>query len=378
VSNDGGKNFVPTNDTFTSRLTYSITPDIAQRDRLYAMTHNIATGGGFFFTSNNGGQTWTQARNLDINRVTPFVVAQDKTNPSLMYLGTNVGIFQSIDRGDSWQLLTAPKPVKPVVRKGKATGKKAAAAPKPPPVPVDPNAPVLIPNLNEKVKVIEFLPDGKGLLAGADSGLYRTTDVSKGWEKIPFSLGMSVNVFAVHVAAERPDTIWVGTERSGVIVSRDSGKTWSRTGGAVEDIPVSSIATDPLRPEFVYVGTFQAFYLSRDGGKTWARKGGNLPLGNYTSILINPDNTNEILICSALDKDGGLFISGDAGNKWKRVDSKEMKLASRRIWTMVFDPQDPNRIYAGTHSSGVYRIERKADVGSTKTGGAATTGVGSN
>ena len=76
--------------------------------------------------------------------------------------------------------------------------------------------------------------------------------------------------------------------------------------------------------------------------------------------------------------DGGLFISGDAGNKWKRVDSKEMKLASRRIWTMVFDPQDPNRIYAGTHSSGVYRIERKADVGSTKTGGAATTGVGSN
>ena len=189
---------------------------------------------------------------------------------------------------------------------------------------------------------------------------------------------MSFNVFAVHVAAERPDTIWVGTERSGVIVSRDSGKTWSRTGGAVEDIPVSSITTDPKRPEFVYVGTFQAFYLSRDGGKTWARKGGNLPLGQYTSILINPDNTNEILICSALDKDGGLFISADAGNKWKRVDSKEMKLASRRIWTMAFDPQDPNRIYAGTHSSGVYRIERKADVGSTKTGGAVTAAVGSN
>lgn len=378
VSNDGGKNFVTTNDTFTSRLTYSITPDVAQPDRLYAMTHNIATGGGFFFTSNNGGQTWTQARNLDINRVTPFVLAQDKANPSLMYLGTNVGIFQSIDRGDSWQLLTAPKPVKPPVKRGKATAKKPAAAPKPPPVPVDPTAPVLIPNLNEKVKVIEFLPDGKGLLAGADSGLYRTNDVSKGWERIPFAPGMSSNIFAVHVAAERPDTIWVGTERSGVIVSHDSGKTWARTGGAVEDIPVSSITTDPKRPDYVYVGTFQAFYLSRDGGQTWARKGGNLPLGNYTSILINPDNTNEILICSALDKDGGLFISSDAGNKWKRVDSKDMKLASRRIWTMVFDPQDSNRIYAGTHSSGVYRIDRKANIGSTQTGGVVTAVVGSN
>jgi hypothetical protein len=35
-----------------------------------------------------------------------------------------------------------------------------------------------------------------------------------------------------------------------------------------------------------------------------------------------------------------------------------MKLASRRFWSMAFDPQDPNRIYASTHSSGVYKIER--------------------
>ena len=33
VSNDGGKNFVTTNDTFTSRLTYSITPDAVQPNR---------------------------------------------------------------------------------------------------------------------------------------------------------------------------------------------------------------------------------------------------------------------------------------------------------------------------------------------------------
>ena len=377
VSNDGGRNFVQTNDNFTSRLTYAIVPDSAQPNRLYAMTHNIATGGGFFFTSNDRGRTWNQARNLDINRVTPFVVRQDRANPSLMYLGTNVGIFQSIDRGDSWTQLTAPKPVKPPVKRGKATARRTPPPVKKP-VPVDPTAPVMVPTLNEKVKVIEFSPDGKGLLAGTDSGLYRSYDITKGWEKIRFAPGMSINVFAVHVAAERPDTIWVGTETSGVIVSHDDGKTWSRTGGAVDSIPVSSITSDPRRPDYVYVGTSQAFYVTRDGGQTWVRKGGNLPLGNYTSILINPDNTNEILICSALEKDGGLFISTDAGNKWKRVDSKEMKLASRRIWTMAFDPQDSNRIFAGTHSSGVYRIERKGDISSASTGGASVPAVVSN
>jgi photosystem II stability/assembly factor-like uncharacterized protein len=380
VSNDGGKNFVPTNDTFSSRMTYSITPDVAQPDRLYAMTLNTATGGGFFFTSNNRGGSWTQARNLDADRVRPFVVAQDRVNPALMYLGTSVGVFKSLDRGDTWTLLTAPKPVvkpkkKPVGRA--VTKKTASVVPKTPPPEVS-AGPVLVPALNESVRVIEILPGSNGLLAGTDTGLYRSFDTAKGWEKIPLPPGMSSSVMAVHVAPSRPDTIWLGTETSGVLVSHDSGKTWARTGGAVENVPVSSIMSDPKRPDYIYVGTVQAFYLSRDGGQTWARKGGNLPLGNYTSILINPDNTNEVIISSAFEKDGGIYISSDAGNKWKRIDSKEMKIASRRVWTMAFDPNDPNRIFAGTHSSGVYRIERGSTTTATSTGAVTTPPAGTN
>ena len=368
VSNDGGRNFTQTNDNFTSRFTYSITPDVTRLNRLYALTHNIATGGGFFFTSNDGGRSWIQGRNLDITRITPFVVRQDRVNQNLMYLGTNVGIFRSLDRGDSWTQMTAPKAVKtPVKRRAKTRAKapvkktaSVTARATPPAASTAPDV-KLIPALTEKVKVIEVLPEGKdGLLVGTDDGLYRTYDATKGWEKISFPPGMNTNVFAIHVARERPETIWVGTATSGVIVSHDNGLTWARTGGAVNDVPVSSITTDPRRPDYVYVGTIQAFYLSRDGGQTWNRRGGNLPLGNFTSILINPENSDEVIISSALESDGGVFISTDAGNKWKRVDSKDMKLASRRVWAMAFDPNDSNRIFAGTHSSGVYRIERNA------------------
>ncbi|MBV9214584.1 MAG: hypothetical protein JO053_00270, partial [Acidobacteria bacterium] len=137
---------------------------------------------------------------------------------------------------------------------------------------------------------------------------------------------------------------------------------------------VSSIATDPKRPDYVYVGTTQAFYVSRDGGATWNRRGGGLALGNFTSILINPNNTDEIILSSALENDGGVFLSTDAGNKWKRVDGKDLKLPSRRIWSMAFDPQDPNRLYAATHSSGVYRIERTAST--VTAAGAGETKIG--
>jgi photosystem II stability/assembly factor-like uncharacterized protein len=121
---------------------------------------------------------------------------------------------------------------------------------------------------------------------------------------------------------------------------------------------VTAIVVDPKRPQNVYVGTQQTFYLSRDGGKRFMRRGGNLPLGNYASILINPRNSDEVIVASALEANGGIYQSADAGTSWKRVDTKEMNMASRRYWTMTFDPSDSNRILVGTHSSGIYRLER--------------------
>jgi photosystem II stability/assembly factor-like uncharacterized protein len=363
VSYDGGKNFAPANGNFTSRFTYSITPDLQQPNRLYAITHNVGTGGGFFFYSNDSGQNWLQARSLEINRDKPFVVAQDPKAPDVMYLGTNTGIFRSADRGASWTKLAPPKPpAKAVARKG--ARKAVAVKPKVVVPPTAPSAPALLPVINDQVVVLEFLPGPAGaLMAATATGLYRTTDPSKGWEQISFGSGLNERVMALYVNPDRPDTIWAGTATSGVVVSRDDGKTWAQGSDVIKSgIPVKSITSDPRRPDYIYVGTEQTFYVSRDNGLTWVRRGGNLPIGNYTSILINPANTDEIMIASALKDDGGIFMSTDAGNKWKRVDTKDMKLASRRFWTMTFDPRDPNRIFAGTHSSGIYRIERRTDV----------------
>ena len=132
VSNDGGRNFVPTNINFTSRFASTIVPDAERPNRVYAATNNTTTGGGFFFTSDDGGRNWQPTRSLDIARISPFAILQDKVNPNLMYLGTNVGIYRSLDRGSSWTIMAAPKAVavkKPVARKG-AKGK--AAVPKAP------------------------------------------------------------------------------------------------------------------------------------------------------------------------------------------------------------------------------------------------------
>ncbi len=372
VSNDGGRNFAQTNDNFTSRFTYSVTPDVSQADRLYATTHNTASSGGFFFTSSDGGKNWVQAKGLDINRVSPFAVLQDRVDPNRIFLGSNLGIFRSLDRGTSWTLLAPPKPksVKKAPAKARAKAVATTKAPanlKPGEVKAtEPAGPKTVTAFTEKVKVLAFTEDEKnGIFAGTDNGLYRSYDIDKGWEKIPFGEGVNENVFVVYTSPLVPGTIWVGTP-TGVIVSKDDGLTWSKVDGLPEGVLVSSITSDPKRPNYLYVGTTQSIYLSRDGGRTWNRTRGTLPLGNFVKILIDPNNTDEIFAASALEADGGVFYSDDAGKKWKRVDSKDMKVPSRRVWTMAFDPNDPKTIFAGSHSSGVYRIHRRQESADVK------------
>lgn len=354
VSNDAGRSFTPTNTSFTSRFTYSIVADREQPSRLYAATKNVATGGGFVFVSTNGGASWTQARSIDPTRLSPFAILQDRVNANLLYLGTNKGLFRSYDRGVSWTAVPGGKKAAAAPVK-KAPAKKGAAKPV-----VAAPAVKWVAGISEQIKVLASTEDGKnGLIAGTDRGLFRTYDIAKGWEKLNLGVGINENIFAVHISAARPDTIWVGTATSGVLVSHDGGKTFAKAGGANEGAPISTIVSDPKRPDYVYVGTSQTFFYSRNGGSTWTRRGGGLPIGNYTSILVNPENTDELIVSSSYEANGGIYVSTDAGDKWKRVDEKEWLLPSRRVWSLTFDPRDNNRIFAGTHSSGVYRIERR-------------------
>lgn len=358
VSEDGGRNFVETNTKFSSRFTYSVKIDNERPERLYATTQNTATGGGFVFVSDNGGQSWSQAENLDVMRISPFALIQDRVNPDTIYLGTNVGVFQSLDRGVTWEHLRPPKKKRTNTSRGRRRAK-----PKPTP---EESGNVAV--LTEKIKVLSYTEDGKnGIYAGTDKGLYRTYDISKGWEKVFFPEGIDDNIFVVYTTPLQPETVYVGTAVSGVLVSRDNGETWQQMSDVPERVPVSSIMVDPKDPAKIYVGTTQTFYLSRDGGETWTRRGGNLPLGNYTSILINPENTDEIYVASSLESDGGIFYSDDAGWNWTRIDKRSLNLPSHRIWSMSFDPNNVNRIFAGTHSSGVYVIERKVTTAKSET-----------
>lgn len=423
VSYDGGKNFAPTNAGYSGRFANVIVADREMSNRIYAATINTTTGGGFLFASTDNGETWRPSMRNMPPRLITYSIMQDARNVNTIYLGTNLGVYRSLDRGASWApVWTAGPAAKQKARPGKkrAPATRPAVAPKPSDTirraqqalnaagynvgTPDGRAGTLTTKALRKFQRDNHLPasgkfDGLTLaalhvtaasgdeaativlsdavnalaqtvdagtqqplfLAASNLGLFRSLDPTQGWQKLSYGSGLDARTTCISADAQNPETIWVGTAASGVLVSRDMGKTWQRLSGIPSEAPVNVIARDASRPNYAYVGTKQAFYMTKDGGASWSRRGGNLPFGDFTSILINPRNPDEVFAGNAYQTGeigGGVYRSLNAGSTWSRIDPKEHRLPSQRIWALAFDSQDQNTLFVGSHSAGVYVVPR--------------------
>jgi len=426
VSNDGGKNFMPTNGGYSGRFANVILVDRDTPNRIYAATINTTTGGGFLFVSTDTGETWRPSMRSMPNRLITYAILQDARDANIIYLGTNLGVYRSLDRGASWAPVWTKPATTPKGRSGKKktsatrsaqntaiakpndtvrraqqalnaagynvgvpdgrAGKQTVSALKR--YQADRHLPVngkfdditlkslglaasvgdfaaesvvLSDAVNALVQTLDVDTQRPVFLAATNLGLYRSLDPTQGWQKLPYGSNFDTRTSCISVDPQHPETIFVGTASSGVLVSRDGGKSWQRVSGVPSEAPVNTIAQDLQRPNYIYVGTKQSFYLSRDGGVSWSRRGGNLPFGDFTSILVNPRNGDEIFVGNAYQTGeigGGVYRTINAGTTWARIDPKEHRLPSQRIWALAFDSRDQNTLFVGSHSAGVYVVPR--------------------
>lgn len=418
VSYDGGKNFAPTNGGYSGRFANVIVPDRETPNRIYAATINTTTGGGFFFLSTDNGESWRPSMRNMPPRLITYAIVQDAHDANVIYLGTNLGVYRSTDRGVSWSpVWTANKPTGTKKRRT-ATAKKPAAAPSETvrraqqalndagfnvgvadgraglkttaaikkyqgarhipvtgklddatlaslgvPKPAnDPNETVVLSDaVNALVQTIDPETRRPMLLAATNAGLYRSFDPTVGWQKVPYGAGMDTRTTTISTDEMTAETIWVGTAASGLLVSRDGGKTWREVSGLPSDAPINAIGRSSLRPKTIYVGTKKALYVSHDNGDEWSRRGGNLPFGDFTSILINPRNPDEVFVGNAYQTGeigGGVYRTINGGTTWARIDPKEQRVPSQRIWALALDPHNQNTLFVGSHSAGVYVVPR--------------------
>jgi photosystem II stability/assembly factor-like uncharacterized protein len=153
------------------------------------------------------------------------------------------------------------------------------------------------------------------LFAGACSGIYKSTDGGRHFERIQ---GMPFSARRTHVLSQSPQdpsVLYAGTTE-GLWVSNDAGETWKRVTGP--EVVVNDVLASPLADGRILLATDRAGILAgiKEDLKFQASNSG-FAHRYISSIVIDNENSDHIYLSAVNDGEyGGVFASGDGGRHW--------------------------------------------------------------
>ncbi len=200
--------------------------------------------------SDDGGVTWSPKLAGfypdTSNFYPPYIM--DPSNPARLLFGTD-SIYETLNRGESWVLLTIPY----------FNGWNTAAV-------ID--------------SIAIARTDPNTIYASAGGHIFISTDNGFNWNQrdVP---GVTDNIQDLLVDPTNSQIVYAVRARMGnghVFRSTNGGQTWSNLSGNLPDLPVYAIQLDSrFNPPALYVGGYNGVYASTDLGTTWSRFGAGLP-----------------------------------------------------------------------------------------------------
>jgi photosystem II stability/assembly factor-like uncharacterized protein len=145
-------------------------------------------------------------------------------------------------------------------------------------------------------------------------------------------------------------TLYAGTESSGVFKSADGGANWVAAG--LPNTFVRALAIDPSSPQTLYAGTYgDGVFKSTDGGANWVKT--SLPNFTYVHTLVIDPSSTQILYAGT--RSNGMFKSTDGGANWVKSGLPPINNDFVSFNALAIDPSSPQTLYAGIEGYGVFK-----------------------
>ena len=254
------------------------------------------------FRSLDGGATFKRMA-VDVH-VDWHVIVLDPNDPTILWAGTDGGVYLSTDGGDSW------------------SSRSAGLA------------------ITQFYPGIAVHPQGTRISGGSqDNGTHVFTGTPF-WDAF---IGGDGGYTAINYA--NPNIHWGETQWSGSTVGnlfRQDGVGAAQrrsTGISLTDRAqfIPPLVMDPVNPSKLYFGTFR-LYQTTNEGVSWTALGGDLSngTGTITSISVSPADTMTIYVGTS---DGRALVSRDGGVAFTAATG----LPNRFVTRVMAHPTDPLR-----------------------------------
>ena len=219
-------------------------------------------------------------------------------------------------------------------------------------------------------------------------GIWKSLDAGETWSYIGLKEGQYIPRLSVH--PDNPDLVYAAVlghlfgpnEERGIYRSQDGGSTWEKILYVSRDAGACDLILDPVNPRIIYASTWRVrrkpyslesggkgsdLWKSTDSGDTWTKLTGNngMPSEPIGIIGVSLSAANHKKIYAIIEaKEGGLFVSEDAGENWERVNDDRSLRQRAWYYTRIYaDPADEDIVYVlnvGFHKStdGGHTFER--------------------
>ncbi len=283
---------------------------------------------GDLFRSRDGGFTWEPLPAMHGKSIRALAISG--TSPSTLVAGAIDGIYRSATSGDTWKKISPegdaeirniqsvaldPKDSNVIyagtwhlpwkTKDGGNTWQKVSRG------------------LDYDSDVFSIMVDGSNpniVLASACSGIYRSTTGGRTFRKvqdIPYSARRT------HVLRQNPRNlriIFAGTTE-GLWRTVDGGTSWTRASR--RSIVVNDVLIDPRHSNRVLLATDRlGVLLSEDGGRTFAPSNDGYARRYVTAIVADRNNPTNLYVGIANDREsGGVFSFNRDDERWQQMSN---------------------------------------------------------
>ena len=310
----------------------------------------VAVSSGGVWKTENAGTTYEPVFDGE-GSYSIGCVTIDPNNPNVIWVGTGEnnnqrsvaygdGVYKSEDGGSSWKNMG--------LKNSEHIGK----------VIVDPR----------DSRVVYVAAIGPLWSEGGDRGVYKTTDGGQTWEAV-LTIDEHTGVNDLVMDPRNPDVLYASAHQrrrhvftyvsggpgSGIYKTTDGGKVWEKANKGLPSVDMGRIglAISPADPEVIYAWVEAAqdksgFYRSANRGASWEKRSSHTTSshGNYygemTPHPTDPDVVFTMETSMHWTQDGGKTFR-PVGEKYKHVDNHAM-------W---IDPADSNYFLVGC-DGGIY------------------------